>query len=103
MKATRINEMDDVVFFSPDTSSSVLLPLAQQEIPAGFPSPADDYLEEQIDLNKELIRNPTSTFLGRVKGTSMAPWTDRLTDDEIVAVAHYVRQFFDDTAAGASR
>ena len=38
-----------------------------------------------------------------VKGTSMAPWTDRLSDDEIVAVAHYVRQFFDGTAAGASR
>ena len=38
-----------------------------------------------------------------VKGTSMAPWTDRLSDDEIVAVAHYVRQFFDGAAAGASR
>jgi mono/diheme cytochrome c family protein len=38
-----------------------------------------------------------------VKGTSMAPWTDRLTDDEIVAVAHYVRQFFDGPAAGSAR
>ena len=33
-----------------------------------------------------------------IKGTSMAPWTDRLSDDEIVAVSHYVRAFFVDDA-----
>jgi DNA polymerase V len=38
---------------------------------AGFPSPADDYLEDRIDLNRELVRNPTSTFLARVRGESM--------------------------------
>jgi DNA polymerase V len=40
-------------------------------LPAGFPSPADDYLEERIDLNRELVSNPTSTFLARVRGDSM--------------------------------
>lgn len=40
-------------------------------LPAGFPSPADDYLEDRIDLNRELVRNPTSTFLARVRGDSM--------------------------------
>jgi DNA polymerase V len=40
-------------------------------IAAGFPSPANDYLESTIDLNKELIRNPSSTFFGRVSGLSM--------------------------------
>lgn len=40
-------------------------------IPAGFPSPAQDYLEERIDLNAVLIRNPTATFLARIAGESM--------------------------------
>ncbi|WFB37515.1 translesion error-prone DNA polymerase V autoproteolytic subunit [Kiritimatiellota bacterium B12222] len=40
-------------------------------LPAGFPSPADDYLEDRIDLNRELVKNPTSTFLARVRGESM--------------------------------
>ncbi|MCF0057140.1 LexA family transcriptional regulator [Dyadobacter sp. CY356] len=40
-------------------------------ISAGFPSPAADFIDVDIDLRKELIRNPPSTFLGRVKGDSM--------------------------------
>lgn len=38
---------------------------------AGFPSPADDYLEDRVDLNRELVRNPAATFLARVRGDSM--------------------------------
>lgn len=38
---------------------------------AGFPSPADDYLETQIDLKAELIQNPDATFIVRVQGDSM--------------------------------
>ena len=41
------------------------------EIKAGFPSPAQDYVENGIDLNRELIRNPSSTFFGRARGSSM--------------------------------
>jgi DNA polymerase V len=40
-------------------------------ISAGFPSPANDYIENSIDLNRELIKNPEATFYGRVKGMSM--------------------------------
>ncbi len=38
------------------------LPFIESRIPAGFPSPADDYLEMSLDLNEKLIRNPSSTF-----------------------------------------
>ncbi|WP_432264640.1 LexA family protein [Autumnicola musiva] len=48
-----------------------LLPLAECGISAGFPSPADDHLDNAIDLNQELIRNKDATFFGRVKGDSM--------------------------------
>ncbi|MBO4498818.1 MAG: translesion error-prone DNA polymerase V autoproteolytic subunit [Bacteroidaceae bacterium] len=41
-------------------------------IKAGFPSPADDYLHDSIDFNRDLIKNPESTFYGRVDGDSMA-------------------------------
>lgn len=40
-------------------------------IHAGFPSPADDYMTQAIDLNKELVRHPAATFFGRVVGDSM--------------------------------
>ncbi|MCH8514214.1 MAG: translesion error-prone DNA polymerase V autoproteolytic subunit [Kiritimatiellae bacterium] len=46
-------------------------PRAEVPVNAGFPSPAEDYLEERIDLNRELVRNPTATFLARVRGASM--------------------------------
>ena len=51
--------------------SRCLLPLAGERIAAGFPSPADDYVEVGIDLNEQLIRHPTSTFFLRVSGQSM--------------------------------
>ena len=41
------------------------------EIKAGFPSPAEDYLQESLDFNRDLIKHPESTFYGRVDGDSM--------------------------------
>ena len=40
-------------------------------IKAGFPSPADDYTHDSLDFNHDLIKNPESTFYGRVQGDSM--------------------------------
>jgi DNA polymerase V len=48
------------------------LPLAAASVAAGFPSPADDYIESAIDLNDVLIRHPSSTFFLRVSGDSMS-------------------------------
>tara|TARA_Y100001968_G_scaffold128130_1_gene116980 strand:- start:377 stop:799 length:423 start_codon:yes stop_codon:yes gene_type:complete len=52
-------------------SSFLKIPLAIESISAGFPSPAEDYLDTGIDLNEELIQHPTSTFFLRVSGHSM--------------------------------
>ena len=49
----------------------LLLPLHIHKVGAGFPSPATDYVEEDIDLNAHLIKNIPSTFLIRVQGKSM--------------------------------
>lgn len=56
---------------TPDLSQPVYLPLLSHKVTAGFPSPADDYVETQLDLNQKLIRNPTTTFLVTVQGDSM--------------------------------
>ena len=43
----------------------------EAHIPAGFPSPAQDYLEDDIDLSGYLIRNPAATYVMQVQGDSM--------------------------------
>ena len=53
------------------TTKRFTIPLLNDSVSAGFPSPADDYTEENIDLNEHLISNPCSTFFLRVKGESM--------------------------------
>lgn len=47
------------------------LPVINAGISAGFPSPAMDFIDVSIDMNKYLIKRPTATFYGRVKGVSM--------------------------------
>jgi len=46
-------------------------PLFLSRVSAGFPSPADDYLEQSLDLNQHLISNPSATFFVRAAGDSM--------------------------------
>ena len=57
--------------FLPDLSTHIALPYADGGIQAGFPSPAQDYISESIDLNREIVRHPSATFYGRVSGESM--------------------------------
>ena len=61
----------NIDIFIPNLSSHLPLPYADQGIQAGFPSPAQDYIAESIDLNHELIHHPAATFYGRVSGDSM--------------------------------
>ena len=50
---------------------ALVLPMVGTRICAGFPSPADDFLDEEIDLLAILTPNPAATFLWRVRGSSM--------------------------------
>ena len=60
-----------VEIFKADTASKQSLPLYLSRIKAGFPSPAEDYLDKKLDLNEHLIKHPASTFFLKVKGDSM--------------------------------
>lgn len=57
--------------FTPDQTTKIALPLYMTSIEAGFPSPADDYIEGCLDLNEHLIKHPAATFFVRVSGESM--------------------------------
>lgn len=57
--------------YSANTSTILNLDFVDCGIKAGFPSPAQDYLTDSIDLNKELIRRKETTFLARVSGNSL--------------------------------
>ena len=58
-------------FLKPKKNNSLGQWLVEQGISAGFPSPADDFKEIRISLDKELVKNQESTFYARVSGDSM--------------------------------
>lgn len=60
-----------LTIYGADQSTGLALPYADEGVRAGFPSPAQDYMSENIDLNRELIRHPATTFYARVVGDSM--------------------------------
>lgn len=64
-------EISDIELFYPETSHRLPLPFANEGIQAGFPNPAQDYIESFLDLNEALVRNPAYTFYGRVRGNSL--------------------------------
>ena len=57
--------------FSPEILSKISLPSFFDKVPAGFPSPAEDYVDRKLDLNDHLIKNPAATFFVKVAGNSM--------------------------------
>jgi len=64
--------MTRLAIFRADTSTALPLLFADDGIRAGFPSPAQDYISESIDLNRALVGHPSATFYARVKGDSMS-------------------------------
>ncbi len=72
-----------IELFRADTNSNLALPYADEGIQAGFPNPAQDYLDLCLDLNKELVTNPPATFYGRVRGDSLVD-ADVLEGDVLI-------------------
>ena len=70
MRLEKLLSSGTLDFYSVETSTKLELPFFNG-ISAGFPSPAQDFIDVSIDLNKELIKNPSSTFFARVNGDSM--------------------------------
>lgn len=62
---------NEIEILNPEFGSMVNIPLCGSSVQAGFPSPAEDYLEDSLDLNEYLVSNKDSTFFVRVSGDSM--------------------------------
>jgi len=66
-----LKEKKRLNFFTPKKENGMGQWLAEEGISAGFPSPADDFKETRISLDKELVKNKEATFYARVSGDSM--------------------------------
>ena len=64
-------KINKLTFLKPKKGDSLGQWLIEQGVSAGFPSPADDFKEIRISLDKELVKNEESTFYARVSGDSM--------------------------------
>lgn len=65
------SEVAEQILLPGKMSPIQLTPLYSHSISAGFPSPADDYIEDRLDLNELLVNNKVATFFLRVRGDSM--------------------------------
>ena len=86
----------NLTIYKVDAESHLPLPYADEGIRAGFPSPAQDSMELAIDLNKELIKHPTSTFYGRVVGDSMKD--EGIEEGDILVIDKSLELMDDDLA-----
>jgi DNA polymerase V len=71
MAVQKVHATEKLEIYSAITESSLELPVVSGGISAGFPSPALDFIDLTIDMNRHLVKHPAATFYGRVKGDSM--------------------------------
>tara|TARA_B110000003_G_C16632180_1_gene527107 strand:- start:1494 stop:1943 length:450 start_codon:yes stop_codon:yes gene_type:complete len=71
MKKSKQLKEDSIEFLDVDSVVLKSIPLYEQTVQAGFPSPADDFLDLDINLQDFLIKHPSATFCVRVNGSSM--------------------------------
>jgi len=75
---------DNLEILIPDNSNPISISLSESPVHAGFPSPAENFMENKLDLNKLLIKNPSSTFFAKVRGESMIE--DGVEDGDILII-----------------
>jgi DNA polymerase V len=63
--------MTSIASTASEIASQCSLPLALCRVEAGFPSPADDYMEGSLDLNEHVVKHPSATYFVRASGDSM--------------------------------
>lgn len=73
-----------IEIFSSSIGNDLFRPIISENISAGFPSPAMDFEDLSIDLNKLVIKRPSATFFGRVKGNSMK--NIGIGDDDLIVI-----------------
>lgn len=71
MPSLKLHTSSAIDIYSALTETELQLPYVDEGISAGFPSPALDFVDLTIDLNRHLIKHPSATFYGRVKGHSL--------------------------------
>lgn len=72
------------IIYSCNQKKIIRQPLFLTPVHAGFPSPADDFIEKRLDLNEFLIKNPPATFFVKVEGDSMI--NAQISDGDILVV-----------------
>ena len=71
MKLKHLKHTEEFDFYSLDKFSLEKIPLFEGSVQAGFPSPAEDYMDMDLDLHDHLVQNPSSTFCVKAIGESM--------------------------------
>ncbi|WP_411689076.1 LexA family protein [Acinetobacter indicus] len=81
-KQPKVDEVDSIAAIVPTIKMSI--PLATEKVAAGFPSPAQDFVEKTLDLNEHLVKNEAATFMVTVASLSMQDVGIEIDDELIV-------------------
>ena len=93
---SRVRTLGNVEYLGvPDCLVKRALPLFDGSVPAGFPSPAEDFVEGRLDLNEYMVEHEAATFYVRVKGHSMSG--AGILDGDIIAVDRALEAHHGDT------
>ena len=81
-KKTTLNDVASITLINPSTFKRI--PLASEKIAAGFPSPAQDYIDKTLDMNEHLVKNEAATFVVKVASLSMRDAGIEIDDELLV-------------------